>query len=117
MPTFFTTSASSRFVDRDAVVERLTELARSLRKECREVRSVLLFGSFAEGTATPHSDADVVVEVGQLSTEAHQRLEDRASRHFLQAPVPVDLFVLDGPRLEEKRGVAGAVRRGGVRLA
>lgn len=118
MPSVFTTFASSRFVDREAVVEALRLLAMCLKARHAEIVAVYLFGSFATGTATPRSDADVVVEVvGDTEIALCDRLSEAVQAVFLEAPVPVDVFVLTSERLREGRGVAGAVAREGLRLA
>lgn len=118
MPSIFTTFASSRFVDREAVVEALRAVAQRLKKQHTEIRAIHLFGSFATGTATPRSDADVVVEITYGSEAAlRERVAAAARSVFLEAPVPVEVFILDSERMQEERGGAGAVAREGVRLA
>ncbi len=124
MRSVFTTFASSRFVDREAVIERLRACARRLKAEQKGVVTVYLFGSFATGVATPHSDADVVVEVADDDdgggAEMRQKVWDAAFDAFLKAPVPVDLFVLTSRQMRrdrrDGRGVAAAVSREGMRL-
>jgi len=117
MPSVFTTFASSRFVDRQAVVEALRRCAERLRAEEEGVVAVHLFGSFADGTATPRSDADVVIEVADDTPAFRERIWEKGAVLFLEAPVPVDLFVISSERMAQGRGVAGAVARQGVRLA
>lgn len=124
MRNVFTTFASSCFVDREAVIERLCACARELKAEQRGVVAVYLFGSFAAGMATPHSDADVVVEVadedGGTGTRMRRKVWDAAFDAFLKAPVAVDLFVLSSRQMRRDqrsgRGVAAAVSREGLRL-
>ncbi len=118
MRSVFTTFASSRFVDREAVVEALRNLALCLKAQYAEVVAIYLFGSFATGRATPHSDADVVVEVGSSTDAAsRERLLEAAQAAFLEAPAPVDVFVFTSENMRRRQGVAGAVAREGVRLA
>ena len=118
MHSVFTTFASSRFVDREAVVGALRTVAQRLKGQNAEVRAVHLFGSFATGMATPRSDADVVVEViGGADAALRERIAQAARSAFSEAPVPVELFVLDSERMQARWGVAGAVAREGVRLA
>lgn len=117
MPSVFTTFAASRFVDREAVVEALRGLARSLAASSAEVEAVHLFGSFATSRATPRSDADVAVVVSDPTPEVRERVRRAAFDRFLEAPVPVELFLLTPEQAAEGRGVAGAVRREGLRLA
>jgi len=62
MQSVFTTFPSSRFVDRQAVVDVLRTLAQRIKADEPRIAAVHLFGSFATGTAGPRSDADVVIE-------------------------------------------------------
>lgn len=120
MPNAFTVFATSRFVDREAVVAALRECAERLKGEHDEIVAVHLFGSFASGDATPRSDADVVVEVTGADPALRQRVWEAAQTAFLDAPVPADIFVISSERMargmQPRQGVAGAVAREGVRL-
>ena len=120
MPNVFTTFASSRFVDREAVVGALRKCAERLKAQQAEVVAVHLFGSFAGGAPAPRSDADVVVEVSDADPALRQQVWEAACTVFLDAPVPVNLFVIPTAQLAQGvragRGVAGAVAREGVRL-
>lgn len=113
--------ASSRFIDREAVLEALRHCAKQLRDQCNEVVAVYLFGSFATGQATPRSDADIVVEIASDDPKLREKVWDQSLGVFLEAPVPVEIFVQSTRQLEEGkrsgRGVAGAVAREGIRLA
>ncbi|MEE8585297.1 MAG: nucleotidyltransferase domain-containing protein [Acidobacteriota bacterium] len=117
MQSVFTSSATSRFIDREAVVAALQGCAQQLKAEHEEVVAVHLFGSFATRTATPRSDADIVVELAGSEAALQPQVWDAATTIFLQAPVPVDLFVLPSLRLAENRGVASALSQQGIRLA
>jgi predicted nucleotidyltransferase len=120
MDSAFTTFASSRFVDRAVVIAALRERAVQLRAQRAEVVAVYLFGSFANARATPRSDADIVVEVAGTDPALRQRVWKDAFAAFLDAPVPVDLFVIPSAQLAQgartRRGIAGAVARQGMRL-
>jgi predicted nucleotidyltransferase len=121
MRKVFTTLASSRFIDQAAVIEALRQQARHLKIQQVEVTAVYLFGSFATGTATPRSDADVVVEIPSGEAALRQQIRDAAFDIFLGAPVPVDLFVMSSAELNEGkttlRGIVGRVAQEGLRLA
>jgi predicted nucleotidyltransferase len=117
MRSVFTTLVSSRFVDREAVVEALRRLAQRLLAQHDAIAAIHLFGSFATGTATPRSDADILVELASDDPVLREHLMEAAQSVFLEAPVPVEVFALASMRLKEARGVAGAVAREGVRLA
>lgn len=121
-PSRFIRFASCQFIDRDGVLQELHEAALRLRDTQPAVRSVTLFGSFAGGVPTPHSDADILVEVAGSLTRAQRReaASDYADR-FQDVSVPVEVFVCTSEELaaspEEGYGVASAARRGGIRLA
>ena len=112
----FTIFATSRFVDREAVVEQLRRAAKKLREERPEVRAVYCFGSFAEGIPTPRSDADILVMVGSSDRPMHQRGAFFMDV-FLDLSVPVDLFVSTEDEWENAQGGIVAAARRGFRLA
>jgi predicted nucleotidyltransferase len=116
MHSVFTTFASSRFVDQAAVVKALCNYARQLKAQCADVVAIYLFGSFATGTATPRSDADIIVEINNADLYLRQKVRDAAMDVFLTAPVPVDLFVISSEELGEGCGVTSRVSCEGVRL-
>lgn len=58
-------SARVTFLDAGATIARLKQAARTLRDRDPNVRAVVLFGSLAAGTATPASDADLLVVLNQ----------------------------------------------------
>jgi predicted nucleotidyltransferase len=116
MRNIFTTSASSRFIDRDAVIDGLRECARRVKRIFPEIVAIHLFGSFATGTATPRSDADIVIEVASGDAAVHETIRDAATSVFVDAGVPVDLFVLSSGRLAAGGGVSGAVARESMKL-
>lgn len=121
-PSRFTRFASCRFLDRNGVLQELHEAAVRLRATQPTVRSVTLFGSFAGGVPTPHSDADVLVEVeGPLTrTQRREAASDYADL-FQTVSVPVEVFVCTSEELatslDSGRGVPATAYRSGVRLA
>ncbi len=66
-PEAFTTLRSSRFVERDRVVDALRQCALGLKIRCPDIVAIHLFGSFSSGAPTPRSDADIAVEIRNLS--------------------------------------------------
>lgn len=117
MPSPFTTFASSRFVDSEAVQDHLRVLARRLKQMSGQITAVHLFGSFASGTATPHSDADVAIETSCEDRALCMQIMETAQRVFSEAPVPVEVHILPSSRMQEGHGIAGAVAKDGLRLA
>jgi predicted nucleotidyltransferase len=116
MPRIFTTLRSSRFLDQEAVVSELQTCARRAKSECAGIIAVYLFGSLAAGTATPRSDADIIIEIPDASA-GKEAVHETAMRSFLDAPVPVDLFVRSTDEIISKRGIAGALARKYIVLA
>ncbi len=114
----FTTFASSRFVQREAVLEALRRAAARVGASCPQVLSIWLFGSFAHGTPTPRSDADLLVVVADAADRA--RVEDCCGALSLEVPVPVDLFVQPRAQVEASRaagrGLAATALRHAVLL-
>lgn len=121
MQSPFTNFAVTRFVDQKSVLNSLKECAKRLICEVYGVEAIYLFGSFAKGKATPRSDADLLVIVGNEDRTQVDVIRDAANSYFISAPVPVDVFVLSKKRYDEERGtgrgVAGAVEKEGVLLA
>ena len=113
----FTTFAVSRFVDREAVRLALRECAQSLCESQPEIAAVWLFGSFADGTATPRSDADVIVEILDDASPFAEAIRSASLDAFLAAPVPVDLFVLTSTQITQGRGPSAALARASLQLA
>lgn len=118
----FVSLSVTRFVNRERVIELLRQCARQLVASIPDTR-VYLFGSYATGQPTPRSDADVAVVIrGPLpSSPAYPAEVERLARDiFLQAPVPVDLFVFTEAEFREGeqtgKGVAGAAARHGIPL-
>jgi predicted nucleotidyltransferase len=113
MDEVFTTFATSRFVEGERVIRRLRECALRLIEEHEDVMAVHLFGSFAAGSATPRSDADIVIEI----EKKHPDVIDIARRIFEKSPVAVELFFLTRSEFQEPRGIAVEAKGKGIVLA
>ena len=80
------------FLNREAAIAELTELARSLLEQDDRVIAVGLFGSLAHGQALPSSDADVLIV---LREHPQQRWMDRIPEYaaaFQGSALPVEPF-------------------------
>ena len=78
-------------LDREEALRRVRAAAERLGRERPEVRFVGLFGSLANGTAVPGSDADLIVVVDRT----HLRFLDRPlayGPYFGDVGLDVDLF-------------------------
>lgn len=120
-PSRFTSFASCRFLDRDAVLQELREAASRVKETVPAVRSITLFGSFAHGIPTPHSDADILVEVeGPLTRIQRREAASDYTDLFQTVSVPVEVFVCTTAELtnslDKGRGVVAVAYRTGVRL-
>lgn len=80
------------WLDRHLALERTIQAARKLCLANPTVLRVILFGSLAEGTALPSSDADILIVV----KNSNLRLIDRAEQYrayFGDIGLGIDLFV------------------------
>lgn len=74
---------------------------------------VVLFGSYATGTARADSDVDLLVVMPITTSKRQARLAVRQALHDIL--VPKDVVVLTAEELAEQREVAGTVARAAVR--
>ena len=94
MPNESSSSVEVIFLDNAAAVDVLASAARELVEGDENVVRVCLFGSLADGTATPESDADILVVV----REAEGRFFDRGDEYktYLSSTglgIGIELFV------------------------
>ena len=63
------------------------------------IRRIIIFGSFARGTATPESDIDILLELGEPTFDHYMDLKFFLEEQFEH---PVDLVLADSvkPRLK-----------------
>lgn len=113
-------SAGAIYLDRPRRIEELRDAARRLATRRPEVQRVILYGSLARGTATPRSDADLLVVVRE---SVHGSLRDRIPEILLALsplPCPVDLHVLTVAEfdqgVEERNPLVREAREGGIAL-
>ncbi len=88
-------------LDVEAVRSRLTEAARSLKSQDRNVVSVWLFGSLARGDYLPGSDADLLIVLEKIAGPLSARI-DRFVDRFAGVGVPVDLFPVSEAELVKR---------------
>jgi predicted nucleotidyltransferase len=100
------------------VIDDLRRCARQFKQRHSEVIAVYLFGSFATRTATPRSDADILVEISEANLPLRDQIWEAAMSAFLDAPVPIDLFIASSDQLRKhhSRGVARRVVEEGIQL-
>ncbi|MBN1307701.1 MAG: nucleotidyltransferase domain-containing protein [Chitinispirillaceae bacterium] len=96
----------TRFLDKEPVVARLRDIAESLRSRDPNILQIVLFGSLADDTYTPSSDADIIILLKSSSKRPLDRIGEYLGR-FIDAPVPVDVF----PYTEEEAARVEFARR------
>ena len=80
---------------------------RLLAQDGKRIRRVLLYGSRAQGTATPESDFDLlVVEADPVSKREEMR---RLHQAVDDLPVSVDVWVMGEIEFEETKSVIGGL--------
>ncbi len=103
------------WLDSDEALRRLRDGARRLIDERPEVRGAHLFGSLAEGRATPGSDADVLLVLEATTRRWIDRPLDYGA-FFDGVGVPVELFCYTVAELD-RTPFARRVRDRAVTLA
>ena len=94
-------TAAVKFLDVEGVVERLRGVARSLLAADHNVAAVVLFGSLAHGTATPASDADLLVLVRADTRRIIERIV-QYSRPFEMPGLSVQVLPWTEAELSER---------------
>lgn len=78
------------------------ELIRGLSSiYCSDMKSSILFGSVARGTATPESDIDIAVIVDNETSEQHSQLLDLVTDLNLDYDVVLSVLTINADRFEE----------------
>lgn len=87
----------------DALLREITErIVKSFAPE-----RVILFGSYAEGRATPDSDLDLLV-ITEQSLSRKERLA-RTQSLFRDMPLPIQVITISREEFEETRDVIGGI--------
>ena len=76
MPSRSSSSSGVAFLDRDRVLAELRHAVSALVAQRAGVREAWLFGSLARGTATPRSDADLMIVVDQDARRPMDRIPE-----------------------------------------
>ncbi len=99
MQKIFFPSSKPRFIDERLVAEGFKKIALRLAQKNKNVEAVYLFGSYSSGNAGIHSDADILVIIGQDARKRQDRL-DEFILEFSDGPVPADVLVATRAELE-----------------
>jgi predicted nucleotidyltransferase len=103
MPRSSRTSAGAIFLNKARRIDALRQAASRAQAALPLIQRLILFGSLAQGTPTPRSDADILVVV---ETSEHAQPRDRVPdvlRALSPLPCPVDVFVLTDDEFERAR--------------
>jgi predicted nucleotidyltransferase len=98
-------SVRVRYLDRDAVLASLRELATRLGAERPEIQEIRLFGSLARGQRNPFADADLLIVLDASDLPIRERIP-----HYkpTRTPLPMDLTICT--RIELARELAAGNR-------
>lgn len=118
MRKLFFPSPKPTFVDREEVIEGFKKLALKIAKKNKNVEAIYLFGSYAQGNAGLHSDADILVVLSRDKRRMMDRL-DEFILEFSNGPLPADVLVythieLDTALKEGNHFLADAIK--GIKL-
>ena len=83
-------SVRVRYLDRDAVLASLRELATRLGAERPEIQEIRLFGSLARGERNPFADADLLIVLDASDLPVRERIPLYKPS---DVPVPMDLTI------------------------
>ena len=100
MGKIFFPSSRPRFVDGQLVIDEFQKIASALASKNKNIEAVYLFGSYANGSAGVHSDADILVVLKQDTRGKIDRL-DEFILEFSDGPVPADVLVYTKAEAEE----------------
>jgi len=93
------TDAIARMVNR--IVERF------------DPEQIILFGSYARGSANPDSDVDLLVVMKNVKSKRAKQVEMRCALHDIR--IPKDIIVVTESELERYRNIVGTIVRPALR--
>ena len=93
------TDAIARMVNR--IVERF------------DPEQMILFGSYARGSANPDSDVDLLVVMKNVKSKRAKQVEMRCALHDIR--IPKDIIVVTESELERYRNIVGTIVRPALR--
>jgi len=91
---------------RDSIQEKIDEMVRRIVKRVHPEK-IILFGSYARGSATTDSDADILV-VMPVKGSKRKRATD-IDLALVGVDLPVDVIVVTPEELEENRNRIGTI--------
>ena len=116
-PKEYLSSVRIKFLDRAEILRELKELSLTLKKERKDVISIILFGSLAKGNYTGGSDADIIIIVKHSKKDLVERIFE-FRKYFLNCSIPVDVLVYTEEEIEKMKheGFIDSVIKEGITL-
>ena len=74
---------------------------------------IILFGSYARGSANPDSDVDLLVVMKDVISKRAKQVEMRCALHDIR--IPKDIIVVTTSELERHRNTVGTIVRPALR--
>lgn len=74
---------------------------------------IILFGSYARGSANPDSDVDLLVVMKDVISKRAKQVEMRCALHDIR--IPKDIIVVTESELERHRNTVGTIVRPALR--
>ena len=99
MPELFLSTARTKFLNLEKVLQEIKKCAQNLRDVDKNVERVVLFGSLITGNYTPHSDVDLLIVLAVDNRRMVDRIPEYMSR-FMDIPLGVDVFPYTKEELE-----------------
>jgi predicted nucleotidyltransferase len=87
--------------------EQLTKILRRIA-EIQKPEQIVLFGSYASGTATEDSDLDLLVVVNDHTLPRHRRAREIRKQLWGLADIPKDILVYTQSEIDEWKDVETA---------
>ena len=83
------------WLERERLLEALRTAARGIGSQDPNVLKIVLFGSLAEGRATPKSDADILVVLKRSQKPFTERIPEWLEKFDIGFPVDVFPYTVD----------------------
>ena len=92
--------------DRESIQEKIDEMVRRIVTKFQPER-IILFGSYARGTPTKDSDADILVVMPVKGSKRKKATEIDLA--LIGLDLPVDVVVITPDELERNRDIIGTI--------
>ncbi len=93
----------------------LSEFIRGLNETCREIKSIILFGSHAKGTASIHSDLDLAV-IFKKNLEEELLTRQVASKLEKKFKTSIQIHPFTNKFFQKKNNLINEIKNDGINL-